>query len=496
MQLERIGAVVRPRHIWESVDLGFSLVRHHGWALMRVWLAFFLPLSLFLLFVVPNKWFSESFAVTLLLVWWLKPLYDRILLHYFSHALFGEQLSISQMFKALPRLLWNTQLLLGLTLLRFDPARSFNLPVWQLEQQTGKHAFQRRRVLQKNHYGGAVGLTTVCVHFEWVIYLSLVLGIWLFIPFEYIESIDMGEWFFLDMPLWVKILQKLAFITTIAIIEPLYVAGGFALYLNRRTELEGWDIELAFKRIVNRLSAWVGVGMALMVFLLTFSHTPVVYATDTLPSEEAKRSILEVVNDPDFRVEKEIWNWEPKNKEVDWNWGNNTSWRMPSLTGIASFFEILLWIALAIVVAYVVYRIIQHVQTWLPERRLRPPPNAKPFSVAGPEKFPLPDDVSAAAWQAWLQGNPHLTLSLLYRGALQTLNQRDGLRIHPSATEQECVAQVRSQASNELSHYFQQLTLAWQRLAYAQQVPAEENIKLLCEQWQHFFSDSKELLAE
>ena len=30
------------------------------------------------------------------------------------------------------------------------------------------------------------------------------------------------------------------------------VAGGFGLYLNRRTELEAWDIEITFRRMARR----------------------------------------------------------------------------------------------------------------------------------------------------------------------------------------------------------------------------------------------------
>jgi hypothetical protein len=30
--------------------------------------------------------------------------------------------------------------------------------------------------------------------------------------------------------------------------EPFYVAAGFAMYLNRRVELEAWDIEQEFRR--------------------------------------------------------------------------------------------------------------------------------------------------------------------------------------------------------------------------------------------------------
>ena len=31
-------------------------------------------------------------------------------------------------------------------------------------------------------------------------------------------------------------------------LEPFYVASGFAMYLNRRAELEAWDIEQEFRR--------------------------------------------------------------------------------------------------------------------------------------------------------------------------------------------------------------------------------------------------------
>jgi hypothetical protein len=32
------------------------------------------------------------------------------------------------------------------------------------------------------------------------------------------------------------------------VLEPFYVAAGFAMYLNRRVELEAWDIEQEFRR--------------------------------------------------------------------------------------------------------------------------------------------------------------------------------------------------------------------------------------------------------
>ena len=45
----------------------------------------------------------------------------------------------------------------------------------------------------------------------------------------------------------------LAWYIAMSIVEPFHVAAGFSLYLNRRTELEAWDLELAFRRLRERL---------------------------------------------------------------------------------------------------------------------------------------------------------------------------------------------------------------------------------------------------
>jgi hypothetical protein len=40
----------------------------------------------------------------------------------------------------------------------------------------------------------------------------------------------------------------LAYAAVVAFLEPFYVAAGFGMYLNRRVELEAWDIEQEFRR--------------------------------------------------------------------------------------------------------------------------------------------------------------------------------------------------------------------------------------------------------
>jgi len=238
VQLNRIQAVVRPRNPWESLDLGFSMVQQWWKPLYKIWFTLMLPLFL-TVFVL----FYENILIATLILWWLKPLYDRILLHFFSRALFGEQPTIRQTLKILPSLLFKT---------RIELARSFNLPVWQLEGLRGPKASQRRRLLRINTRSTAVWLTIVCIHFEVLLQLSLFVLAYLMLPIT--ENTDFFYTLFYEEALWIDILSLLFMFLIISIIEPLYVAAGFALYLNRRTHLEGWDIELIFRRIATHLA--------------------------------------------------------------------------------------------------------------------------------------------------------------------------------------------------------------------------------------------------
>ncbi len=244
MELDRIQVVIRPRTAWESIDLGFSMVRHWWKPLYKIW---FLFLLFILIITSPLLYWGEPFWLG---YWWLKPLYDRVILYFFSHALFGEQPGFWQSLSSLRK----TGLLMGLlSWRRFDLARSFNLPVWQLEGSRGKIASNRLKLLQKNSsdYDKATWLTIICIHFEWLLMFSFWGLLYMFIPANY----NLDLFIILNNKSWVDFLSLIAYLFVIAIIEPLYVAAGFALYLNRRTHLEAWDIELAFRRIAEKLNS-------------------------------------------------------------------------------------------------------------------------------------------------------------------------------------------------------------------------------------------------
>ncbi len=44
------------------------------------------------------------------------------------------------------------------------------------------------------------------------------------------------------------LVAALAYAAAVSFLEPFYVAAGFGMYLNRRVELEAWDVEQEFRR--------------------------------------------------------------------------------------------------------------------------------------------------------------------------------------------------------------------------------------------------------
>ena len=74
----------------------------------------------------------ESLELSHLMFWWLKPLCDRVPLYILSRELFGQTTTVKDAVRAVPQL-WRGWLAQALIFYRLDFARSFNLPVWQLE---------------------------------------------------------------------------------------------------------------------------------------------------------------------------------------------------------------------------------------------------------------------------------------------------------------------------------------------------------------------------
>ena len=141
-----------------------------------------------------------------------------------------------------------------MTYKRFDLARSFNLPVFQLEGIKAKERRQRIDVLQKLTRGKAVGLTTIAVHLELLVIITCYGLLYMMMP-ESVSDNFFDYSFYSYESSYPMILMLAFYVLAITVIEPLYVSAGFMLYLNRRTLLEAWDIELIFRTMAKRLQA-------------------------------------------------------------------------------------------------------------------------------------------------------------------------------------------------------------------------------------------------
>jgi hypothetical protein len=501
VQLENITVNIRPRNPWEAMDLGLALVRDNWKVLLAPWLlisgGIFAALHLLLL----NKP-----LVAILLFWWLKPFFDRVLLHIYSHTLFGTQPTLQQTLNALPQL-FRTGLWTNLTFLRFNIFRSFHLPVWQLEGLRGKERRERLTVISGRSNAYAMALTIVCLLLEMLLYLSFILLLLLFIPedLDFDISILWGD----DTDVWWSITDSLFYYPAFAIIEPLYVAAGFMLYINRRTQLEGWDIELAFRRLRNRLDKFTATTLATLLFAsvcLTLVFPADLYAEEPVVSEEpvaeiplvaseSRNVINEVMKREEFSQVKKIQHWMPierKQEEIEeptWmkrlkqyleNYDRLFEW-------IATSFRALLWFLLLLLLGLIwVFR-----DRWLGlfirgKRKVadyQPPAQLFGLEVA-PES--LPDDIAAAARILFQQGDIRGAAGLLYRGALSVLIHQDHLALESSHTEGDVLHLANARLVSTRREYLKRLTSLWQQIAYAHRQPDAITAQALCDDWPQF----------
>ena len=244
MKLENISLALRPRGAYEATDLGVRLLQRNAGTVYRVWLVYVVPFMLLMISVHGVAPWLPS-----VLIWWFKPLYDRVVLFVLSRAVFGERVSVADV--AINWREWFSAGLIGaLTWRRLEFTRAFSLPIYVLERLKGKKRRQRSNVLQKNTRTQAIVAQTAFVHLEIAIQLSAMALLVIMLPAY--ANLPIWSWIIgQDVPAAWSIANIVCVIVGISIIEPAFVAAGFALYLNRRVELEAWDIELNLRRAVE-----------------------------------------------------------------------------------------------------------------------------------------------------------------------------------------------------------------------------------------------------
>jgi hypothetical protein len=487
VNLERFVAVMRPRGSFEAVDFGFLVTRRFWPRLFIAWLVLSLPTMALL------AWWQPGQPYLLIpIFWWLKPLFERPMLFVLSRGLFGVEPPWREVFS------WRSLgpgLFADLTVRRLSPHRSLTMPVTLLEGGSGATGRARRGLIGSSDVTGA-GLTFGCWLAELAFFVSLFFLLDILLPsgFAGFEDFDIETaevW-----PSSFGLLCYFFYFLTASLLEPFYVGGGFLLYLQRRTVLEGWDVELAFRRMLQRrgqieaekvrragagLAALLLVALGLALAAPVRADVPVAdlpdpqnQAADKSSPDAIRQEIGEIAASPDFGGEREVESWHFKSGKPLFE-KPDSEVRVPSLP---IPWGLLRWVALMLALGVVVYFLIK---AWGDRASYAGGgPRQRP---AGQRRFGLEEDplapigdVTARARKALEAGRIDEALAWLYRGAFQELAGRGLLPLRRDFTEDDCLRHLRRKAAGRnpaevaevlpFEQLFREIADAWMRVAY------------------------------
>jgi len=312
---------------------------------------------------------------------------------------------------------------------------------------------------------------------------------------------------YLDTPIFAELALNTFYFISVAIISPFYVGAGFATYLNRRTQLEAWDIEIAFKRIATRLKQSSAMVFLVAALLAGAGFSERSYADEAKTSKPQTmqqlfgddyraepKSVSEAVKkayqNKDLSPKEKYTAWEPivkpakKKNDGKWDWPkiSGLDGVFGIVSGIVAFFaEYGLWLLLAALLSWLIWKSAD----WMPWMKDRLPAKRELDELTEKEVLnldTLPGNLSAAVRRLWAQ-QPRAALALLYRGSVEKLADRLGTPFPPGATEAECVRRSRRLAQPESEVVFQKVVRAWQAAAYAHRLPDSDEFETLLNEW-------------
>lgn len=480
MRLEQTGASLRPRRPWEGIDLGFALGRNWFLSLWLLWWMTALPCALFLLVLTGAR--ADLWLVA---VWWLKPLYEAPLQYWASRALLGQRLPASQMPRVM-RAALSRQILPLLLWRRLGTRRAFLMPVTLLEGLRGRPARRRREILSADQ-GAPRWLTLICYHFEAILWAGALIAIAFMVP-EGMARLDLAaaltasdSW-----PYWIS---AVAYLLAFSVMAPFYVCGGFSLYLTRRTELEAWDLEVAFRRARDdqadsaarvrskRLAGLLTLGLVLSLSSLWA-------AASSLPDpDQAQRLMQEVLDEDAFGGTRELTLWLPRERDPQESVERPT-WQIDLSRLAVALAKALKWSLLILALGALAWLLLRILQTWRPGKGARGQRRGRRKTLMpGRTDSAEPPEAIQATIRGYIgAGNHRAALALLYRTSIEELS-RQGVEIPEGATEGDCLALAEQNLPARRAAVMARLTVQWCRVAYAHQQPSPQSISELLQAW-------------
>jgi hypothetical protein len=489
LNLERLIFVPRSRKKWEAVDLGFRLVPLFWKPMLLSWIIVSLPFFLLFSFIEPL-----SYYVTLV-IWWLKPLFERTQLYILSFGVFSNAPSVKETVRAFPKYAFK-QITPSLLWRRISFTRSLDLPVIQLENLSGEQRKKRLAILHKQAGNPASWLAIILVHVETMLMIGVFLVVLMLVP----KSMDLSWFELLDDHVW---LTNLIYYVCLALVAPFYVASGFMLYINRRIELEGWDIELNFKEIAElnkkpvpnsgNTSKLHSIAFIFLFLLGTlFLPQNELYA-QTESVKRAEADILTVFEHEDFH---QIETYQIPKWLDDWDFNIDDDEDKPKLDippflltflmFIASSIEVIIWVVAISIVIFLIVRYrskLAQFAGYINRDKTLNFETPKTMFGLDVRQDQLPNDIEVEGLKLIEHGDYRECLSLLYRATITKLLYQYRIPFSAANTELECLDMSHTHIPISVYEYFSSVTSLWRKLAYGHINPTRDKIEKLCREW-------------
>lgn len=257
MNLDNLTVNVRPLHSFQAMDLGMIMARRWFFDLWQLWWRRMLPfvvlvLGFILYRILVNEEDGGSFVLLwlmLFMIYFFRPYAEVPLVIYLSQKIFNQQLTADDVWQNLKHMPYTG--ILATFRFHSSPRRQIFMPILLLERQTRKERKMRLKLLTKSQ-NNAIGWQVSLFH---IIELFIYLGIFAFC-FQIIPNTIMEQWefdvIFGDKFWLLQIIVLSIYLLVSSVLSVFFVASGFAVYICKRSQLEGWDIELKFRKLAQR----------------------------------------------------------------------------------------------------------------------------------------------------------------------------------------------------------------------------------------------------
>lgn len=528
MNLDEVAAQLRPREGVQAIDLGLLLGRRFWPAIMKVWLLFVLPVLVVVQTAVSiafNPWVGVAVG------WWLKPLFDRVVLHVVSRGFFGATPSATETIRTVIGQWWSRSALEDLTWRRPLGDRSVTMPVFVLEGNERWELKDRLRSLYSDDSRSRGWLLAIMgLTFKGVFYVGIAVLVMTLAPAESIAQWTAVLDFSVEDANQGVVIGVVVATTALAttIVEPFFSAGGFGVYIQRRIEREAWDLEIRFRRLAERLENLVdsGAGLVVAAGLAALvaglgvgpaaaqaetpdepDAAPVVDQTEyeseqpqppvdttAVPVDDPQQQLDDILGEAPFDPEPATeTRWVPVDEPepADDPWLDlELDWMSTVTSAIANIAWVLMWAGFILVVGFVLYRTFEfwrmdaETATRESDRGARWRDELQADDTDRLE-IEADDDVAAVVRHRWSAGERRRALAAVVLESLLTFEERHDVEFPVGWTLARCAREVRDIRPE--GPVVVELTRVFDELAWAGRAPSDEEFDALIERWERAF---------